>query len=223
MKRSVLFLSVCILYLAFSPSYGQINFQEYFPLQLGYTYTFDDGAQCVFSTTRELDWVDLPAYQKVWVTNPHEDYSDGAVTDFFIAKSDSIFWVGHYWVHNNGNWEFHQITGPACIGMSNMTSGQEYVFHIVMENMNDGNTEEHDLGIIVESVGSITVPAGTFDDCIKWTEKLDGEVMAEWYLAKYVGMIEGGDLHVSDHHSMSAFQNSGFFDIHQYFPLDEGL
>ena len=218
MKKCVLVSVVFLLCLALVPAYSQINVLEYFPLNIGDVFTYDDGAQAEITRTVELDWlVNVTAYEKVWTFNPNPQITD--VRYYFIISGDSLFSASIHFTHDDVS-DYAKLDPPVLLGTANTTPGDTLttvgIRHGVTEATGMPEIDPSILQVVVNRSDPVSVPYGTFEDCITMTcievDVDDGEKdeFMNLILAKGIGIIQGDETAIASDlapvHSMADFQ-----------------
>ena len=108
---------------------GQINVPEYFPLYIGITHTYDDGAEATIAEPVLLGLTNVTAYERTWIKNPNVDIASGPgnAKDYYLLQNDSLFWAGHYFYKKSGSTAFQQFDPPRILHVHFSDSGDRAV------------------------------------------------------------------------------------------------
>jgi len=177
-----------------------IDVPAYMPLNVGDVFTYDDGARAEITRTVELDWLDnVTAYEKVWTINPNPDVTD--VRYYFIISGYSLFWASIHYTYDDVS-DYAKWDPPVLLGTANTTPGDtlttEGLIHSVDEDTGGPEVHYSINQVVVNRSGPLSVPYGTFEDCITMTligVHEDGEKYesSKLILAKGIGIIQGAE------------------------------
>ncbi|MBW7996995.1 MAG: hypothetical protein FVQ81_10600, partial [Candidatus Glassbacteria bacterium] len=219
-----------------------IDVPAYMPLNVGDVFTYDDGSRAEITRTVELDWLDnVTAYEKVWTINPNPEMTD--VRYYFIIRGDSLFWASVHLTHDNIA-DYARFDPPALMGTANTIAGDtlttvRITYYGVEEDTGLPNVEDDStiVQVVVNRSGPVSVPYGTFEDCITMTVILmpsdeEKTEILNVTLAKGIGIIQGAELLIATEsapvHSLSDFQPGTTpqpdepIDVPAYMPFNIG-
>ena len=217
LQKYILVSAVFLLYLTSVPAQGQINVLEYFPLNIGDVFTYDDSSRAEITRTVELDWLNnVTAYEKVWTNNPNPEITD--VRHYFIISGDSLFLASAHGTQDNVAF-YGKFDPPVLLGTANTTPGDTLTTSGIIHGVDDGLPYVIDSSIVqvvVNWSGLASVPYGTFEDCITMTvilmplDEEERDEILNVILAKDIGIIYGSELDIACDlapvHSLSDFQ-----------------
>jgi plastocyanin len=178
-----------------------IDVLAYMPFNIGDVFTYDDGFKTEITRTVELDWLgNRTAYEMAWTVSP-----DPQLTDFgyyFITSGDSLFWASVHFTHDNIA-DYVKLDPPALMGTANTIPGDTINTLRITNYGVDEDTglplvedDSSIVQVVVNRSDSVSVPYGTFEDCItmtvflKCSDEEDGSEFLNVILAKGMGIIQ---------------------------------
>ncbi|MFC1545044.1 hypothetical protein ACFL4X_02665, partial [Gemmatimonadota bacterium] len=212
-----------------------IDVSAYMPLNIGDVFTYDDGSKTEITRTVEPDWLDnVTAYEMAWTISPDPQISDMGY--YFFTSGDSLFWASIHLTQDNIA-DYVRLDPPALLGTANSTPGDTITTHRItnygvdedtgLPMVEDDSTVVH---VVVNRSDPVSVPYGTFEDCItmtvylKCSDEEDGSELFNLVLAKDLGIIQFIATDIGAVFSLADYQSGGadLIDVPAYMPLNAG-
>ncbi|MEA1996550.1 MAG: hypothetical protein U9N45_02885, partial [Gemmatimonadota bacterium] len=191
---------------------GTIDASEYFPLEKGLKWTYEDGSVLECTGEKELDFYSEPLIERVWTTVPASDVADGDVREYYFVRGDSLFWVAHYF--NGEGWdspEFFYSAPPAFQGDGSTPLGELIPNEVAFVDVATGETnEEMKMELIITPAGTVSVPCGEYENCMRMITFIDGWPVNVMLLAPGVGQIKARYQQNIDYQGLTAFEGGAW-------------
>jgi len=173
--------------IAVRPAVGNTyDIRDYFPLRIGDYSIRQDGFQEINIRTETFDGVNVTVNQKI--------QSEGTIIEDFWAFDPADGKMKQYGFYD-GYLRRHRIEPPAVVGTNSMQVGQTFdtaIRECIVDDPN-GICVPFNLRVTFAGVETVTTPAGTFPDCIKytgWAGPGPGENPFTAWFAKGIGQVK---------------------------------
>ncbi|HEY5995638.1 MAG TPA: VCBS repeat-containing protein, partial [Candidatus Deferrimicrobiaceae bacterium] len=147
---------------------GPFDIRDYFAPQLGDLSIWQDNSlRFVLRTERFAD-VPCPMYLErsfqswgyMWEELWYFDASDNALKQY--GRYEFSPYDGH------GARVLYRYVPPKVVGKTSMKVGDTYSADYTLVNTNTGDNTTAHFGVTIAAAGSVTTPAGTFDNCFRY-------------------------------------------------------